>query len=437
MTFQELLDNVAETIPAYRRSIFKAVVIGLLVRNGSGRISAIFRHFAGVFTGGNITRKRFYTFLNSGKIKWSAIWHRLAELLGSFVAVDGRLLTALDDTTYGKTGKKINGCGIHHDHSAKQNASRWVFGHCRVLVGILLKRHGRWACLPMGQQNFVSAKKNRQKPEKADWHKTKNGIAANLLCFVVRLFNLPVLIICDSWFGNCRLLQEMRKALGEENVNMLSRLRVSCALFTMPEKKEKPGRGRPRKYGRRLPDVRTLAADMRADARTEKVFIYGRERDCTYSELTCMSRAWKCMVKVVFVYRASGTVFPLVTSDPTLTAPQMIEYYAARWKIESGFKELKHEIGALDSQCRNENAVENHFNLCCLSMTLGWIYALNRSEAPKRLHPDRRSGAFAFADIRRAIAAELGSTPIFDKGCPESVKRAIKYVREALFRPAA
>ena len=158
MKFQELLDKVAEPIPAYRRFIFKTMVIGLLVRNGGGRISSIFRQFAGLFAGTGVTRKRFYTFLNSDKVKWAVIWRRAAELLGSFVSVDGRVLMALDDTTYGKTGKKISGCGIHHDHSAKQNASRWIYGHCRVLTGLLIKRHGRWACLPMGQGNYIPAK---------------------------------------------------------------------------------------------------------------------------------------------------------------------------------------------------------------------------------------------------------------------------------------
>ena len=72
-----------------------------------------------------------------------------------------------------------------------------------------------------------------------------------------------------------------------------------------------------------------------------------------------------------------------------------------------------------------------------LAQNQKWNYALNRDEAPKRLHPSRRTGAFAFADVRGAIAYELGSTPIIHKGCSEPVKRAIKYVREVLFRPAA
>ena len=70
-------------------------------------------------------------------------------------------------------------------------------------------------------------------------------------------------------------------------------------------------------------------------------------------------------------------------------------------------------------------------------MRLTWVYALKQADAPKRRHPNRNTGAFAFADVRRKIAAELEGTPTFHKGCPEPVKRAIKYVRNALFRPAA
>jgi IS4 transposase len=43
-----------------------------------------------------------------------------------------------------------------------------------------------------------------------------------------------------------------------------------------------------------------------------------------------------------------------------LSVAQIIEYYGARWQIESGFKELKQDIGSQKSQCRNAQAVTNH-----------------------------------------------------------------------------
>jgi len=37
----------------------------------------------------------------------------------------------------------------------------------------------------------------------------------------------------------------------------------------------------------------------------------------------------------------------------SLSVEQIVEYYGARWKIESGFKELKQEIGSVKTQIRN------------------------------------------------------------------------------------
>jgi hypothetical protein len=138
-----------------------------------------------------------------------------------------------------------------------------------------------------------------------------------------------------------------------------------------------------------------------------------------------MSKALKCKVKVVFVYR-KGFCFPLITTDLSLSAELMIEYYSARWKIESRFKEIKHEIGALDSQCRNTVAVENHFDLCCFVTSLTWIYALKLDHAPTRLHPTSRSNSFAFADIRRHIAKEISGDAILSGSCHKSLIPAVK-----------
>lgn len=83
----------------------------------------------------------------------------------------------------------------------------------------------------------------------------------------------------------------------------------------------------------------------------------------------------------------------------------MIEYYATRWKIESGFKELKYETGALDNQGRNKNSVENCFEFCCLVVTLTRIYAIKQDRAPKKcfLSVTRH---FPFSDVREQIRKE-------------------------------
>lgn len=453
MKFRQILDQIAEAVPAYRRLIFSTVVVGLLTGKGRGTVAGIFREFSGLLTGTAVTRKRFYMFLNSKLINWTGIWSRVAKLVRDHVALAGRLLIALDDTTYGKSGRKIHGCDTHFDHAAKINVSRWLFGHCRVVAGLLTRCHGRWACLPMAQRNFLRLKEpvkkekihqglqrktiRRRKRQRRDrWQDTKCGIAAALVNGLRQLFELPVLVVCDSWFGNHTLLKALRESAGLAEVHILSRLRVSCVLHDLPATVPAK-RGRPRKYGQRLARLKELAASLRGSAQTASIHVYGRERQCTFSELVCVSKALKCVVKVVFIHRSNNRFFPLVTTDLDLTAEQMIEFYSARWKIESGFKELKHEVGAIDSQCRKPDAVENHFNICCLAMTLAWIYAIKQNKAPSRRHPKPNSTAFAFADIRRQLATELGKAPHFQWGCPETVKRAAKLMRAAIFGTAA
>ena len=446
MKFTTILNTLSESIPTYRKLIFKIILTGLVIGKNSKTISGIFREYSFILVGTNLTRRRFYQFLSSSKINWDFIWQAIVGLLKEHVTVAGRLLIALDDSTYGKSGRNIEGCSTHFDHAAKQNMSRWIFGHCRVVAGVLLPVQGRWACLPMAQQNFISQKEAKKKIHKGlqkktvdsrkrknheIWEKTKLGIASVLVNKLRPWFDLPTLVVCDSWFGVHSFLKEVRTAKELGRVDILSRLRINSSLCDIPV--HEPGkRGRKKKYGKRLPSVKELAEKLKAEQKTEKIHIYGKDRDCTYAETICISKALKQQVKVVSTYMRNGRVFPLVTTDLTLTARQMIEWCSARWKIESGFKELKIELGAVESQARKKQSVENHFDLCCLAMTTTWIYALNLEKAPNKKFATSRS-PYAFADIRRAIQKELTPPSLFQCGCPEPVKAAFKKVRLLLF----
>ena len=62
-----------------------------------------------------------------------------------------------------------------------------------------------------------------------------------------------------------------------------------------------------------------------------------------------MLKTLKCPVRVVWVFRKTQWI-ALFSTDLNLTTVQIIEYYGARWKIESGFKEIKQDIGSSKSQ---------------------------------------------------------------------------------------
>lgn len=441
-SFNDILDIVTSGVARYRRTIFKTILLFLVIGKRRKRISSIFAAFKVLLETEDITLKRFYCFLNSKKIPWDRIWKKVFELIGSSLLIDGRLHFLVDDTTYGKTGKHITGCDIHFDHAAKRNRSRWIFGHCRVVVGLQMFIHGRWACLPVAQGLY--RRKSKNKPSTNDDTQQPEVPFASKIEIAVRLINrirayivVPTLVISDSWFGVKPLIDGLQKNPIKEPVHILSRLRINASLYDYPEPKTRKSRGRPRKYGAKLAPIRELAATLKEKSKEAVIFIYGKERNCCYSEKLCLSRALRRKVKVVFIYSKNGRVFPLITTDLSLTAEQMIEYYSARWKIESGFKELKHELGALDNQARKKDSVENHFSLCCLAMTLTWIHAMKQEKAPPRYHPKPYCSSYSFSDARKQIEREYIKPINLSGFCPETVKRAGKLILQLFFQCAA
>ncbi len=101
-----------------------------------------------------------------------------------------------------------------------------------------------------------------------------------------------------------------------------------------------------------------------------------------------------------------------------LTVTQMIEFYGARWKIESGFKELKQDMGSQKSQCRTAQSMTNHLNFCMMATTITWIYADRLKTNPERRHKVKGRTSFAFSDVR-LIIAEAGLDLDFSRLCPK------------------
>ena len=421
-SFSSLLNQLSAECSQYRRSIFRCLIIGMTCSSSKKCISAIWERFALLFGGKGISQRRFYGFLNCATLPWNKIRLSSIHMMGDDILTEDKLLLAADDSTYGKSGKKIEGTANHFDHAAKLNSSKYLWGHCRVVTGILSLVKGRWAFLPLLQDNYIP-KKQLEKGK----GQTKIELAIKHILQIADDFKgREILLTCDSWFGVKTLVNAVCDTSRENAINILSRLRINSSLCELPEAKS-AGRGRPKVYGRKIESVSVLAAVLKASSKSAKIFMYSKTREVQYSETIVMSKALQRRIKIIFVYRKNGFVFPIFTTDLELSAEKAIEYYAARWKIEAGFKELKHELGALDNQSRKKNALENHFNLACTTMTLVWTYAMKQDYAPDRRIQSARY--YSFADIRAQIEKEMmAQATHFNKLCPDSIKQAGKYI---------
>jgi SRSO17 transposase len=348
---------------------------------------------------------------------------------------------ALDDFINPKVGRKIFGCEAIFDHAAKSNQSRYPWAQNVVALGLLKQIKGRWACLPLAFRFYLPKKAieaktlNVKKGARVEPFQTKLAQAGAMIIAIASHFaGVPVLVVSDSWFGNNGLFQPVREALGLQ-FHLLSRLRVTSMLYDLPPQRTPKQRGAKRKYGQKLGSVATLAAQFRDRAQRHRVYLYGKSREVLAYQQVFMLKTLKCPVRVVWVYRKTQWV-ALFTTDLRLSLAQIVSLYGARWKIESGFKELKQEIGSQKSQTRNAYAVINHLQLCMMAASLTWIYAERLRPNPQRRHKVKGRTSFAFSDVRRIIA-EAALSEDFEHVCPKPTSPPHKSLVDALLRMVA
>lgn len=388
----------------------------------------------------NVTQRRFYTFMASPKLPWQQLWLSLWGMIPD-PQTDGRLIIALDDFVNPKTGKKIFGCGNVFDHSSKTNQSKFQWAQNVVTIGLLKQIKGRWACLPLAarfylQQKMVESQAaNVDQGAKVTLFQTKFAQAIEMLEEVAKFFSdTTILVVADSWFGNNSMLKPARKSIGTR-FHLLSRLRANIILYDNPPPRIPGRRGRNTKYGKRLGSVSQLASQYRDEVSTYTVDTYGKRRTVNAFSQNMMMKTLKCPVRIVWVFYRSQWV-ALFTTDMTVSIEQIIEFYAARWKIEAAFKELKQDIGSQRSQTRNEVAVKNHLQFCMMAMTITWIYASKLNSNLPRRHRVNGRASFAFSDIRRTIAKVVLSDG-FSKSLLKSFKPTQNTLASVLLRMVA
>ena len=370
-----------------RASLFIYTLLSIIVPFTSSMTSNCYRCLEILF-GIRIKKKRFYTFMASPTMPWLNLWRTVWNLIPS-PQTDGRIIVALDDFINPKIGRNIFGCETIFDHAAKANQSTYPWAQNVVAIGLLKKVKGRWACLFLDFRFYLPKKTIEAKKETAMIRgavvpfQTKLAQAGQMLIEIADHFSgVPVLAVMDSWFGNDSLWKPVRK-----------------------------------------------------EAMTYTVNLYGKRRKVIAYDRIVMLKTLKRSVRVVWVFRQTRWV-ALFTTDLNLSVTQIIEYYGARWKIESGFKELKQDIGSQKSQCRNAQAVSNHLNFCMMASTLTWIYAARLKSSPERRHKVKGRGSFAFSDVRRIIA-EAALDNDFHRLCPKPSNSPVNSMVAVLLRMVA
>jgi hypothetical protein len=301
-------------------------------------------------------------------------WHTAAAING----LPGRLwygyrVWAGDDTKVHRGSKNVWGTCTFHEYTARcPNRASTVRAHNWVVLGALVPLPEQPALfLPVAGQLYF---RQGQLPNGETFH-TKCELLVDLIRQQVLVQPGPHLAVFDGGFALRSVVRPLRQPSDPQQprIDFLTRLRHDARLCALPPTQRRDGqRGPTPKWGRPLPPPRQ-GGRWPGVWQQGAVFLYGRRRQVRWKEVVCLWRVSghdvrvKAVVAVVTDYRKR---FTLVTSALDLSGLQVVALFAARFRQEDGFRDLKQRLGWEEGRAWTKNPLLRTTQTLLVTLTL-------------------------------------------------------------------
>ena len=164
-------------------------------------------------------------------------------------------------------------------------------------------------------------------------------------------------VLADGAYGNKTCCLVVRQF----NLDLISKLNRNTTLY-LPYEKEYSGKGRPRKYGKKL-DYQKLSEDyLVSDVTQDGV------QTKTYQIKKVWTKKMPYLINVVIIIKKileseKTSRVVLFSTDLELEAEQLIKFYSLRFQIEFNFRDAKQYFGLSDFKNIKKQQVENAVGL--------------------------------------------------------------------------
>jgi hypothetical protein len=313
-------------------------------------------------------------------------WHpdRLTWALTRLIAsAPGRIwhgykVSGVDDTKVHRGSPDVWGTCTFHEYTARcPNRASTVRAHNWVVCGALLHEPDKpgWF-LPISGRLYFRQSQLPRGPEGIVAFRTKCELAVDLLREQARIIPGKHLGVLDGGYALESVVRPLvRPEDGSPRVEFLTRLRRDARLSALPrpvEEQPKGKRGPKPKWGPRLEPPRRGGL-WKVKWQVGTAFVYGRDRSIRWKEVVCLWHVlgWEVPVKAI-VARVEGYKerFTLVSSAVELTGLQMVELFAARFRQEDGFRDLKQRLGWEECRAWTKNPIERTSQAQWVTMSL-------------------------------------------------------------------
>jgi len=295
-------------------------------------------------------------FQNYHRVLNRAVWssleasHILLGLLINAFARSGPVILGLDDTIERRRGAKIKAKGIYrdpvrssHSHFVKASGLRWL---SLMFLAPIPWAKRVWA-LPFLTGLAPSERYYQGKPRQ---HKKLTQWAQQMVMQARRW--LPkrfLVVVADSSFAVIDLLWQLSQL--KNPVCMITRFRLDAALYE-PAQPAPGAMGRPRKKGKRLPSLETVAEDKQTRWKRITVQQWYGEKNRTIA-ISSNTAVWyhsgqpPVAIRWVIV-RDPKQIFKtqaFLCTDLSVSAAQIVHWFVRRWQVEVTFHEVRTHLG--------------------------------------------------------------------------------------------
>ena len=362
--FVNLISKLNENFTEPSFKYFKVVLSGILIGGPKKTLTAGIRlnnlkcHFSNIH--------RFV-----GRYKWdlNQVVFSVLDLVNKYLDLSKCLVFALDDTLVPKYGKKIFGRGCHFDHASKPNKPRYIMGHNWVVLGLLYRwdLFSKWICFPILSRLFV--------PERIvtdpSLFKSRISLGVEMITQLKVHLKQSFTLVADGLYAKKKLV----RCCIEKQVTFISRLRNDAALYELVKPSRIKGRGRPRKYGKKI-----ILLGKPKGFETIHLKLYGERHKIAFKTVIAMWKPAGVPIKVFMVqFDDSRALTYFFSTNLSLTVQRVLTLVAARWSIETLFSDLKEHLGMKDWQVRIEDSVIRSVPLTCIATSLLMLWSLQEA----------------------------------------------------------
>ena len=335
---------------------------------------------------------RFYGFLRQGVWSVQAVGQQVAaQCLPLCLQTGGRLFAAVDDTVCQKRGPRFDSLGFHHDPMSR-SPKRLSHGHCFVCLALLAERSaGRFAALFVSCALYVQEKVREEQARKqaarqdrtaepAPVFQTKLALAVGLIGQLALPAGICLVAVADGAYAKREFVGPVF-AMGR---HVLSRLRRDAVFYDFPPLVEQgAGRkaGRPRQYGEKRKAL-DWAQEQAEPWQTLTLGLYGRSITLQVKTREGILRRLGAPARLVAVRWGERPVVFLFSTDRSMSAARIVQAFAARFAIETGFRDAKQFFGLSTYQVRRERSLLRLVHLCLWAQTLMRLVFCNQQPQP-------------------------------------------------------